>query len=82
MEICSKLKIVLEDNGSTDYSLFMTNNVVAENKKILQLVSHSIFMKRIEASMLQQILANAWREESGWRFSIPMMISCIKGDVF
>ena len=54
MEICSKLKIVLEDNGSTDYSLFMTNNVVAENKKILQLVSHSMFMKRIEASMLQK----------------------------
>ena len=45
---------MLEDNGSTDYSLFMTNNVVAENKKILQLVSHSIFMKRIEASMLQK----------------------------
>ena len=54
MEICSKLEIVLEDNGSTDYSLFMTNNVVVENKKILQLVSHSIFMKRIEASMLQK----------------------------
>ena len=60
----------------------MTNNVVAKIKKISQLVSYSIFMKKIEASMLQQILANAWQNESGRYFSNPMMSSCIKGDVF
>ena len=60
----------------------MTNNVVAKNKKIPQLVSNSIFMKKIEASMLQQILAKAWQNEIGRYFSNPMMSSCKKGDVF